>query len=57
MNRFKYELVKLAFLPDGQTFTDDQVQSFREAFYRYTEDNGKLDKYFSLSTSSISFLI
>jgi len=44
LNRFKYELVKLAFLPDGQTFTESQVQSFREAFYRYTEDNGKLDK-------------
>jgi len=44
LNRFKYELVKLAFLPDGQTFTENQVQSFREAFYRYTEDNGKLDK-------------
>jgi len=44
LNRFKYELVKLAFLPDGQTFNETQVQSFREAFYRYTEDNGKLDK-------------
>jgi len=44
LNRFKYELVKLAFLPDGTTFTENQVQSFREAFYRYTEDNGKLDK-------------
>jgi len=43
-NRFKYELVKLAFLPDGQTFDENQVQSFREAFYRYTEDTGKLDK-------------
>jgi len=44
LNRFKYELVKLAFLPDGQTFTEEQVTSFKEAFYRYTEDSGKLDK-------------
>jgi len=43
-NRFKYELVKLAFLPDGQTFDESQVQSFREAFYRYTEDRGRLDQ-------------
>jgi len=42
-NRFKYELVKLAFLPDGQNFDENQVQSFREAFYRYTEDRGRLD--------------
>jgi len=43
-NRFKYELVKLAFLPDGQSMNEGQVDSFREAFYRYTENNGKLDQ-------------
>jgi CRP-like cAMP-binding protein len=43
-NHFKYELVKLAFMPHDVTFSDEQVNSFREAFYRYTQNTGKIDK-------------
>jgi len=43
-NHFKYELVKLAFMPHDVTFSDSQVNSFREAFYRYTQNTGKIDQ-------------
>jgi len=43
-NHFKYELVKLAFMPHDQTFSDAQINSFREAFYRYTQNTGKIDQ-------------
>lgn len=42
-NHFKYELVNLAFMPHDQPFTDAQINSFREAFYRYTQGSGKID--------------
>jgi CRP-like cAMP-binding protein len=40
---FKYELVKLAFQPSDQTYTETQLQSFREVFYIYNK-NGVLDE-------------
>jgi len=42
-NHFKYELVNLAFMPHDQAFTEQQINSFREAFYRYTQGTGKID--------------
>jgi len=42
-NHFKYELVNLAFMPHDQAFTEAQINSFREAFYRYTQGTGKID--------------
>jgi len=42
-NHFKYELVNLAFMPHDLAFTEAQINSFREAFYRYTQGTGKID--------------
>jgi len=31
-------------MPHDQTFSDSQINSFREAFYRYTQNTGKIDQ-------------